>query len=161
MSHQECTLDSIPDGHPVAVFARFWLDAAGSRAAPDWCAFDPVDHAPILPWVLLLQPEGPDALRYTVCGDGCVETFGFSYQGKIFGEDLPPEAVEIRRREFQRAQDGDAPLYSRTNLPIANREFVEIYRGVFPFVGTDGELQRIMVIIAPIAACIGINRTAA
>lgn len=94
---------------PVAIrwpyFTAFGMRAARGRG---WAAFDASRHPTILAWVLLLKCENSpeDASwqwRYAVCGTGCITLFGFSYQGKLFGEDLPPAAAAQRRAEFERA----------------------------------------------------------
>ena len=150
MAHQELRLEDIPSGHPVALFAEFWDQAAAGRPAPEWSAFDAVDHPKILPWVLLLKPEPGGVLRYAICGTGCAALFGMSFDGMEFGDGMPADAVEIRRREFARAQAGEAPLYSRASLPIEHREFIDVYRGVFPFLAADGSLQRMLVVVCPV-----------
>ncbi len=150
MIHDAILLDEIPTDHPVALFARFWIAAAGDRPAPEWSVFNPIEHPKILPWILLMKPEPGGVLRYTLCGTGCSALFGLSYEGKVFGEGLPAEAVEIRKREFARAEAGEAPVFSKGNLPIQHREYIDIFRGVFPFLAADATLQRMMVVISPV-----------
>lgn len=150
MAHEEIQLNDIPAAHPVAVFADFWIAAAADRPAPEWREFDATQHPKVLPWVLLLQPEPNGSLRYSICGTGCTSVFGFSYEGKEFGDGLPAEAVEIRKKEFARAQAGEAPLFSKSSVPIENREYIDVFRGVFPFLAPDLTLQRMMVVISPV-----------
>jgi hypothetical protein len=111
-----------------------------------------MEHPSVLPWVLLLKPE-PGAgeakvWRYAVCGTGCTELFGMSYQGKLFGESLPPAAAAQRKAEFDRAIVGGGPQFSHTNLPMPEKDFMKVYRGVFPFSTRDGEIDRILVVLA-------------
>lgn len=154
MSFREIPLSEIPSRHPVAVFHRFWSSAAKDAAVAPWSAFDATDHPAVLPWILLLRREADastpeqEIWRYAVCGTGCTELFGFSYQGKVFGEDLPPEAVAQRMTEFQRARAGGGPQFSHTRLPIPDRSFLPVFRGVFPFSGEDGSVDRLLVILA-------------
>lgn len=145
-------LADIPAAHPVRAFYHFWAEVAKGAPAAPWQAFDATQHPQILPWVLLLRREaaedGAARWRYTVCGTGCTALFGFSYQGKLFGENLPPDAAAQRMAEFERAIAGQGPQFSTTNLPIPGRDFVTVYRGVFPFAsGTDG-VDRLFVILA-------------
>ena len=97
----------------------------------------------------MLRAEQDGGLRYELCGDGCSQTFGFSYEGMKFGEGLPPDAVETRMNEFTTARDEQKPLFSKTELPIEGREDVVVYRGVFPFLDDDGEIEGIAVVLAP------------
>jgi len=154
MSFREISLSEIPSRHPVAVFHLFWSSAANDAAVAPWSAFDATDHPAVLPCILLLRREADasapeqEIWRYAVCGTGCTELFGFSYQGKVFGEDLPPEAVAHRMVEFQRAKTGGGPQFSHTQLPIPDRSFLPVFRGVFPFSGEDGSVDRLLVILA-------------
>lgn len=154
MALREIAQSDIPPDHPVSVFYRYWAAAAAGRPAAPWTAFDATQHASILPWVLLLKRESPPdspedrQWRYIVCGTGCTDLFGFSYQGKLFGEGLPPEAVADRTAEFERAVAGAGPQFSHTRLPIPGRDFLPIFRGVFPFSSEDGEVDRLFVVLA-------------
>src|SRR5512138_82166 len=146
-------ISAMPADHPVAVFHRFWCEAAGGSGWAPWAAFDPSQHPAILPWVLLLKLEGPSAgdtsaWRYAVCGTGCTALFGFSYQGKLFGENLPPEAAAQRMAEFERAIAGEGPQFSHTELPIPGKDFVAVYRGVFPFATASDGVDRLFVVLA-------------
>lgn len=147
-------LSEIPAAHPVVVFHRFWSKAAAAEAWAPWSAFDPAEHPAILPWVLLLRREpaadesAAPAWRYTVCGTGCTGLFGFSYQGKLFGEDLPPDAAAERMVEFERAIGGDGAQFSATRLPIPGKDFVKVFRGVFPFAAGPAGVDRLFVVLA-------------
>ena len=147
-------LAEIPAAHPVAVFHGFWMEAAKGEAWAPWASFDPAQHPAILPWVLLLKREtpaaedGPPAWRYAVCGTGCTELFGFSYQGKLFGENLPPDAVAQRMVEFDRAVGGQGAQFSHTDLPIPGKDFVAVFRGVFPFATGTAGVDRLFVVLA-------------
>ena len=155
MSIREIALADIPPAHPAAAFFRFWEKAAGRNAWVPWSAFDATDHPAILPWVLLLKREpdenggGTVQWRYSVCGTGCTELFGFSYQGKLFGHGMSSEAAAQRLAEFDRAIEGAGPLFFDSHLPIPDREFVRVLRGIFPFssAGT-GDIDRLFVVVA-------------
>lgn len=144
----------IPAAHPVAAFHRFWVAAAKGAGWAAWSAFDAAQHPAILPWVLLLKREQPAAegggftWRYSVCGTGCTGLFGFSYQGKVFGEGLPPDAVKQRMAEFERAVHGKGAQFSSTRLPIPDKDFVKVFRGVFPFAAGTAGVDRLFVVLA-------------
>ena len=145
---------SVPPQHPVACLRDAWPAMCGPDGIVSWSSFDPLDIPQVLPWVLLLRqddPVDPARLSYVICGEGCRQTFGFSYQGKTFGEDLPPSAVARRLQEFATVRAGGGPLYSETPLPVPGRDFIEVYRGVFGL-STDGEwVDRILIVIAPVS----------
>ena len=143
-------LQDVPEPHPVAHLANWWNSHATEERTPPWSAFDPVDHRLVLPWILLLRPMEDGRLKYVVSGTLCDEVFGFSYLGKVFGEGLPPDAAKARKDEFNRAVTNREPLYSKVNLPVENKEFIKVIRGVFPFLTDSGDIERIMVVIAPV-----------
>lgn len=153
MSIRSVEPHSIPLQHPVACLRDSWPELCGPNRLVAWSRFDPLDFPQMLPWVVLLRqddPADPATLNYVICGEGCRQTFGFSCQGKTFGEDLPPAAVAERLREFAEIRAGSGPLYSATPLPVPGREFVEVYRGVFGL-STDGEwIDRFLVVLAPV-----------
>lgn len=152
MSYRSIESSEVPALHPVAQIRDVWPTLAGAGGIASWRHFDPFAYPQVLPWVLLLRqedPAEPDRLRYAVCGDGCRQTFGFSYQGKWFGDDLPEQAVASRLAEFAAIREGRGPVYSFSPLPISDREFIEVYRGVFGF-SSDGSLvDRYLVVLAP------------
>ena len=153
MAIREISLAEVSAAHPVAVFHRFWQQAAGGRRWAPWAGFDAVDHPTILPWVLLLKSEPAEdgsglRWRYAVCGTGCTELFGFSYQGKLFGAGMPAEAAAERLAEFGRVIAGAGPLFFDSHLPIPSREFVRVLRGIFPFSTGEGEVDRLFVVVA-------------
>ena len=153
MSIREISLADVPPAHPAARFFQFWKTAAEGRPWASWKSFDAIDHPAVLPWVLLLKREGSAGAaatwRYAVCGTGCTELFGFSYQGKFFGEGMPPGAAAERLAEFQRIIEGAGPLFFVSHLPIPDREFVRVLRGLFPFSSRgDGDIDRLFIVVA-------------
>lgn len=151
----------VPALHPVAQIRDVWSTLADAGGVAPWRRFDPFDHPQVLPWVMLLRqedPADPDRLRYAVCGDGCRQTFGFSYQGKRFGEGLPDEAVTSRLAEFAAIRAGRGPIYSYTPLPLADRDFIEVYRGVFGFRSEGEAVDRYLIVLAPVNVRVAARR---
>lgn len=140
----------VPARHPVGVMLRHWSDWGGDRQCIGWTTFDPIAFPKLLPWVLLLRPEEDGCLRYAVSGGKCDRMFGIRYQGKVFGEGLPPEAVAARREEFDIAVNERRALLSRVKIPLEGKDHTEIYRGVFPFLSEHGALERLLVLAAPV-----------
>jgi len=150
MDYTPLQSESVPASHPVRAMGRFWADARPLDDLPDWRQFDPMQYSRIIPWMLVLKPEADGGMRYAVCGTKCQEIFGFSYQNKRFGEDLPEEAVRTRQAEFENIFRNGEPVYSATSLPIQGRKFIEVYRGVFPFLDQRSAQYVIAVVLAPI-----------
>lgn len=153
MSYRSIASSEVPALHPVAQIRDVWPALAGAGGVASWRAFDPFDYPQVLPWVMLLRqedPAQPDRLRYAVCGDGCRQTFGFSFQGRWFGDGLPEPVVASRLAEFRAVRDGRGPIYSFTPLPISDREFIEVYRGVFGFSSDGALVDRYLIVLAPV-----------
>ena len=150
MAISHISLDSISDDHPVKVFAFYWHSLESGENAPRWNTFDIIACARVVPWILLLKPNGDGGLYYAISGGGCDEVCGFRYQGKTFGEGLPAKAAEDRRREFEDVVRKRKPLYSKVSLPIEDKGFIEVYRGVFPFLDEDGTLEALVVVLSPV-----------
>lgn len=152
MSYREITSAEIPSLHPVVQFSEFWLDRNSNGKVPLRSDIEPTRIPAILPWLMLLEAvetDGAIQFRYRLTGTGCREIFGIDYTGKILGEGLTQKGAEIRRREFLGVIDTGRPVYSWSELPIAERDFVTVYRGVFP-VSLGGErIDQIFLVIAP------------
>jgi hypothetical protein len=150
LAYRQYDFLDVPVKHPVGDFARYWFDSRRSIGTPRMDDMDARKLFRVVPWMMMLRTESNGDLRYELCGDGCSSTFGFSYEGMIFGEGLPEEAVTTRQAEFQTASVERKPLFSKTELPIEGKEDVTVYRGVFPFVKPDGEMEGVAVVLAPV-----------
>jgi hypothetical protein len=151
LSYREITVADVPRLHPVASFSTFWHDKKGDDAVPLRANIEPTKIPSILPWLLLLEAveiDGAMQFRYRLTGTGCREIFGIDYTGKVLGEGLTPEGTEIRRREFRRVMESKQPIYSWTELPIAERDFVTVFRGVFPVSRSGERVDQIFIVIA-------------
>ena len=142
----------MPDRHPVAVFARYWDSKRGAgNTLPCRNDLKPSEMLPSIPWLMILERSGeaPDwQFRYRLAGTGCTELFGIDYTNKLLGENLLPEGTRIRQLEFERTLSSREPIFSKTPLPVPNREFITAYRGVFP-VSSDGvDADQIFCVIA-------------
>jgi hypothetical protein len=71
----------------------YWLAKRGDRRAPSRADIDPVELAPQLPHVLLVDVEhAPLRLRYRLIGTGVVQGFNADLTGRYFDEiDHTPE----------------------------------------------------------------------
>lgn len=145
----EVSLAQLPDRHPVAFFARYW-DAKRSvaRPLPHRTDIRPSEMLPAIPWLLILEKCSDAQFRYRLAGTGCTELFGIDYTNRLLGENIDPEAAKIRLQEFEYALNAREPIFSRTPLPIPDREFITAYRGVFPIATDSAEADQIFCVIA-------------
>lgn len=115
-------------------------------------SIDPIEIPFILPWLLLLEvvnSDGQNMFRYRLTGTGCRELFGIDFTGKMLGDDLISSGAEERFREFRKVVANSQAIYSSSNLPIADRSFINVYRGVFPVSTTGSHVDQIFVVISP------------
>lgn len=152
MPYRQLSETDIPENHPVALFGHYWNSRKRDAGAlPLRSDFGPSSIPDLVPWLLLLEPlqlDGRTEFRYRLAGTGCREIFGVDYTGKLLGEALTSEGAEIRRAEFLQVMAGGEPIYSWTEVPIQGRDFIYIYRGVFPVTAAGGEADRIFVVAA-------------
>jgi hypothetical protein len=79
---------------PTLALAEHW--AASFLRAPtgDLPGFDPMDAAPLLPQLYILERAG-DALRYRVSGEAVNDLFSSSHIGKTLSEVVPPAIYSL------------------------------------------------------------------
>src|SRR3546814_19446555 len=65
------------------------------------------------------------------------------------GDVLEDAVVASRMAEGASSRDGRGAIYSFTPLPISDREFIEVYRGVFGFTSDGSSVDRYLVVLAP------------
>ena len=150
--YHELLLEQVPDHHPVAVFARYWASKKDAATGfPCRESLKPSEMLSTIPWLLILEKtddEPEPQFRYRLAGTGCTELFGIDYTNKLLGEHLLPEATKVRQQEFNRALRSREPIFSRTPLPIPDREFISAYRGVFPVTKGGSQANQIFCVIA-------------
>ena len=142
-------LDEIPVEHPVRQFDTYWQANRGPSGCLERSDFDPLAVHKVMPHIMILQAEASDHgmdFHYRLCGTGCVDLFGIDYTGKTLGDDLPPEATETRREEFTTVMASKQPVFSTTQLPIEGRDFISVYRGVFPVCSKSNDVDQIFVV---------------
>lgn len=151
MPYREIEAVQVPPLHPVSCFSQFWQSTRNGAAIPLRRDIEPTRIPAILPWLMIMEVvelDGSIQFRYRLTGTGCREIFGIDYTGKMLGEALTPEGAEIRRNEFLSIIDNRNPIYSWTELPIAERDFTKVYRGVFPVSCGGKHVDQIFLVIA-------------
>jgi hypothetical protein len=154
MPFKSVAAEDIPEGHPVRAFLKHFEEHKAAGDVMSGRDFDPLHVASLLPWLLILDAlprETPPIYRYRFAGPKCCELFGIDYTGKLLGDDLPAEAVELRREEFHQVIERRVPLFSLASIPLAGKEHIQIYRGVFPLAKQDEDfIDQLHVVVAPI-----------
>lgn len=154
MGYSEIEIGAISLRHPVRAFEAYWRLQAGDTAIPSRSRINPAEIAGVLPWLMVLEVlrfPSTTEFRYRLAGTGCTDLFGIDYTGKMLGDNLTPEGADIRRKEFARVLEEGHPIISTTNLPIRSKDFIKVYRGVFPVTASGNGTDQIFVVIAPLA----------
>lgn len=149
MAYELVKLDDIPAVHPVRQFDTYWHANRGASGCLERSVFDPLDVHKIMPFILILElalDGDTKNFHYRLCGTRCVDLFGIDYTGKTLGDDLPPDATETYRSEFETVMASKQPVYSTRNLPIEGRDFITVFRGVFPVCSQSQDVDQIFVV---------------
>lgn len=142
--------DAVPPACAVGRFHDLWQSLRPDDGVPSRRDFAPSDVPQLAPWLMILDLLPDCGYRYRLCGTGCASLFGIDYTGMLLGDRLPPDAAEIRRREFERVLHECQPLLSQTRVPLPGREFIAIFRGVFPFARhPEGVPDQVVVAVSP------------
>jgi len=149
--HTEIPLEAVPKLHPVSLFSNFWFECKGDAPVPLRQTLDPFKVPTILPWLILLEAyeaDGQTQFRYRLTGTGCREMIGSDYTGKRLGEGFTPDAAEARVREVQKVMSTGEAVYSSHPMPLAERSFINVFRGIFPVSLTGENIDQMFIVMA-------------
>ena len=143
----------IPSGHPIDVFGKYWCARLGDDGVFAKSSFRVADCGAVLPWVILIE-EDPEGYLYKVVGEEVSFMFKHNMTGHHVGEGIEPEAAARFFNEFEKCRDEKTPSFSRVSLPIKGREFIEVFRAVFPAYCPDRKVWSYFVVVArPAVQC--------
>lgn len=151
LSYSPLSLVDLPERHPVSLFSNYWFDCKGDGFVPLRHSIEPTRIPAILPWVMLLERVGEDGaleFRHRLFGTGCRDLAGADYTGRLIGEGFTPEAAAERKRELRLVCATGEPLYMGNSMPLAERDFIKVYRGVFPVTLTGDRIDQVFVVMA-------------
>jgi len=152
LSYREISIDEIPAGHPVRLFDAYWKSLPKTGNAPSRKDITPAGiTASILRWMMVLEVvdiAGKTEFKYRLMGTGCVELCGMDYTGRLLGDRLTEAGTTARKSEFTRLMQDFTPIYTWSELPVPDRTFINVYRGVFPVTSSDGEVDQMFLVIA-------------
>ncbi|WP_419905579.1 hypothetical protein [Kiloniella sp.] len=152
-------LTDIPESSPVYFMATYFttlLSAEKSESeplsVPFWTDFDPIAIRKILPWTMVMERNGPSPEGHVIKLEGqrIVEASGVNTMGKSLAEAFDPEMANAKWEEMEMVAQKRCPSFTLSPVPRAERAFIDIYRGCFPFCDVDGNVNRLVVIVAPV-----------
>jgi hypothetical protein len=90
----------------------YWEERRGSRRMPARRDLDPVDLAPVLPHLQLIDVVLPDRFRYRLVGTALVDAFGRDYTGRFVDELLLGTGrSELITRVFTSVRENARPVF--------------------------------------------------
>ena len=147
MSYKTLNSADIPYNSDVKKFEIYWYKLFNDRGIACKKTMNPIDIPKILRWAVILEKivaENPNdgsielpKFVIRLCGTGCVQIFGGDYTGVTFGDALKESYKAILYKEMLSAVQDQNPHFSRMHVPLENRDFIQITRGIFPL-SSDG-----------------------
>lgn len=136
----------------------YWQGKRGGRTFPARADIDPVDLAPHLGCIVLIDVEqSPLRLRYRLVGTRITQAMGRDSTGRYYDEIYPPEILQGIYQSFRWMIDHRRPLrthgeafypdrgfyeYETLNLPLAaNGEDIDMVLGGLVFHGAGERWQ--------------------
>ena len=140
MRFEDITPDQIPEGSPVDAFRQLWAQKKQPNGAIARSDMRPETIPKLMPWVLILEHavlDGRATFKCRFCGTKVRDLLGFNATGRTLEDMQDPDAIEPRMKEYTSVLESGEPSFKVADLPIKGREFMAIFRGVFP-ASSDG-----------------------
>jgi hypothetical protein len=124
----------------------YWQLKRGSRLAPARADIDPVEIAPLLPRVMLVDVStDPVDFRFRLAGTGIVKIHGAELTKKRALELEPPAYAEIIHRHYADALERRAPVAHRLLLECESRRSAYM-RIILPLSEDGAAINRLMTV---------------
>jgi len=93
---------SAPTAHHLDLY-RYWRAKRGERLMPARGDLDPIDFAPLLPYLMLVERVGLQ-YRYRLIGSGLTQQLGRDVTGAVVGSQFSnaSEAIAVKRAIYDR-----------------------------------------------------------
>ncbi|MDF1790649.1 MAG: PAS domain-containing protein [Thalassobaculaceae bacterium] len=123
---------------PTMVIADLWLDGCASPCAHGIPGFDPLDAAPLLRHLYILERDG-NRMRYRVSGESVNDLFGSNHAGKLLDSVVPPDIYPVVEGYFLDVFALKICVF-KGHITQPGRSHVEFERLLLP-VFRNGEIQ--------------------
>ncbi len=152
-------LNEIPESSPVFFMASYYdrLPRLGPNDSeqlplPLWSDFNPVEIRKILAWTMVIQRNeaSPSGHLIKLEGDKIIEASGVNSMGKTLAEAFDPEMAQIKWQEMEDVAQQRRTSFTLSPVPRSDRSFIDLYRGCFPFCDAQGDVCRLVIIVAPV-----------
>jgi hypothetical protein len=116
----------------------YWLAKKGARPAPGRADIDPLEIAPLLPYVTLVDVErGPLRFRYRLVGTEIVRNVGDDFTGRYLDSFARLSHRDAMAAEFARVVESAQPAISDWEYTRADGRHVRYERLILPLMA-DG-----------------------
>ncbi len=140
---------------PLVRFLEYWLARRGDRRCPDKADIDPIDIAPLVPDIYLLDaPEDGHTYRYRLAGDRVERLLGREVRGLTHRELHGGGADSVVAREVVRSEREYAWIarecagaFRTTRLLIPDREHVRMARLTLPLSCAGGRARHLIAMM--------------
>jgi len=144
--------ETLPENHPVSVFAGWHDEFRNGHLLPDELVLlaQPGVRR-LLSWVRHVEPVEVDGVVdfYVLSqGDELGESSSNHMREGWMSETLDEEFVESRYHEVITASVLRKPMFSRGTVPSHQRSFIMQYRGVFPMYAENHARLRLAIVAA-------------
>jgi hypothetical protein len=142
--------DQAPASAKGRAFRDHWLGLRGDRVMPPRGALDPLDIAPLLPHIVLVDVlGGPMRLRYRLIGTFVTELAGRDATGRFVDRALYGRNLEAVAWPYRQVAQTRAPVATLSGALFSDRDWQCIENMFVPF--GDGEA------VEMIAVCIDLD----
>ena len=119
--------------------------------APLWSDFDPMAVPGVLAWMIVLERRDTTLEGHSVrlMGEGVMNLFAANLTGKNLASALSNKDLDKRWQDLNSVAETRLPSYYVSQVPVAEREFIPIYRGCFPFCDEEKRIIRLIIVAAP------------
>ena len=127
----------------------YWEERRGSRRMPARRDLDPVDLAPVLPHLQLIDVVPPNRFRYRLVGTALVEVFGHDYTGRFVDELLLGTGrAELITCVFTTVRDRARPVFLQARYFTAKNVDFMTNRVYLPLSENDGEVNMMLAALS-------------
>jgi len=156
LSQSPLQITQIPPTNPVAIFNTCFeslpRDPSLCTLLPRWQDFDPIMVPRALTNLSIIECSGDSIADYRqiLMGEEMKELSGGNKTGMRLWDAFTPASREARFAALQHCIDTREVMLSIADLPYANRDFLQVYRGSFPFCDDEARVSHIAIVIAQV-----------
>ena len=147
-------MPKIRSDHPVSIFADYFsgLDRKVCPLAPLWSDFDPMEVPRLLQWMVVIERKDITLEGHVirVMGEGVKQLFAINLTKMTLAVVFDKETIASRWKTLIDVAETREPAFNISRIPVKSRSFIQVYRGCFPFCDENRNINRLIVVVAPV-----------